>query len=105
MSYSVKTTPRKDTKGAIVYVVTVNIDGHETILTFVSKDDAERFAQGEYARLMANENNASQRVRETAYRLWQEEGCPEGEALRQWFAAQAERNEGGEARPSARLQP
>ena len=31
---------------------------------------------------MENEKNASQRVREIAYRLWQEEGCPEGEAHR-----------------------
>jgi hypothetical protein len=106
MSFSVEITPRKDTKESIVHVVNVTIDGHETILTFVSKDDAEKFAQGEHARLMANENNALQRVRETAYRLWQEEGCPEGEALRQWFAAEAGRNEGGgEARPLARLHP
>ena len=89
MSFSVEITPRKDTQGAIVHAVTVTIDGHETILTFVLKDDAENFAQGEHARLMANENNASQRVRETACRLWHEEGCPEGEALRQWFAAKA----------------
>jgi hypothetical protein len=82
MSFSVEMTPGKDTKGAIVYVVTATIDGHETILTFASKDDAEKFAQRERARLIANENNASQRARETAYRLWQEEGCPEGEALR-----------------------
>ncbi len=102
MSFSVEISPRKDSKGAIVHAVTVTIDGHETILTFVSKDDAEKFAQGEHARLMANENNALQRVGETAYRLWQEEGCPEGEALRHWFAAEArvnsekaERNEGG----------
>jgi Protein of unknown function (DUF2934) len=87
MSFSVEITPRKDTKGAIVYAVTVTIDGHETILTFVWKDDAEKFAQGEHARLMAKEKNASQRVREIACRLWQEEGCPEGEALRHWFAA------------------
>ena len=77
MSFSVEISPRKDTKGAIVHVVTVTINGHETILTFVSKDDAEKFAQEEHARLMANEKNASQRVREIAYRLWQEEGCPE----------------------------
>ena len=54
----------------------MSIDGHETVLTFVSKDDAEKFAQGEHAGLMANENNASQRVREIAYRLWQEEVLP-----------------------------
>jgi hypothetical protein len=87
MSFSVETTPRKDTKEAIVHVVTVTIDGHETIVTFMSKDDAEKFAQGERARLMVNEKNASHRVREIAYRLWQQDGCPEGEALRHWFAA------------------
>lgn len=59
------------------------------MLTFVSKDEAERFVQVEHARLMENEKNASQRVREIAHRLWQEEGCPEGEALRHWFAAKA----------------
>jgi hypothetical protein len=92
-------------KGAIVHAVAVSIDGHETILTFVSKDDAKRFAQGEHARLMANEKNVSQRVREIAYRLWQMDGCPEGEALRQWFAANAGHDEGGgEARPLTRLQ-
>jgi hypothetical protein len=104
MSFSVEIIPRTDTKGAIVHVVIVTIDGHETVLTFVSKDDADKFAQGERAWLMESEKNASQRIRETAYRLWQEEGCPEGEALRHWFAAQArleaERHEGGgEARP------
>jgi hypothetical protein len=104
MSFSVEIIPRTDTKGAIVHAVIVTIDGHETVLTFVSKDDADKFAQGEHARLMESEKNASQRIRETAYRLWQEEGCPEGEALRHWFAAQArleaERHEGGgEARP------
>jgi Protein of unknown function (DUF2934) len=110
MSFSVEITPRKDTKGAVVHVVTVTIDGHETVLTFVSKDDAEKFAQGEHARLFAKEKDASQRVREIAYRLWLEEGCPEGEALRHWFAAEArfnseeaERDEGGgEAQPLAR---
>ena len=105
MSFSVEITPRKDTREAIVHAVTVSIDGHETILTFASKGDAEKFAQGEHARLMANEKNVSQRVREIAYRLWQKEGCPEGEALWQWFAAKAGRDEGGgEARPLARLQ-
>ena len=62
MSFSVEITPQSDTKGAIVHAVTVSIDDHQTILTFVSKDDAEKFAQGEHASLMANENNALQRV-------------------------------------------
>ena len=87
MSFSVEVTPRKDTSGAAVHEVIVTIDGHETVLTFVSKDDAEGFAQVERARLIENEKNALQRVREIAYRLWQEEGCPEGEALRHWFVA------------------
>jgi hypothetical protein len=96
MSFSVEVTPRKDTNGTAVHAVIVTIDGHETVLTFVSKDDAEGFAQIERARLIENENNASQRVREIAYRLWQEEGCPEGEALRHWFAAKTlfERDKG-----------
>jgi hypothetical protein len=106
MSFSVEIMPRKDAKGAIVHAVTVTIDGHETILTFVSKDDAEKFAQVEYTRLIANDKNASQRFREIAYHLWQEEGCPEGEALRHWFSAKTGRDEGGgEARPLARLPP
>jgi hypothetical protein len=65
----------------------LTIEDHETVLTFVSKDDAERFANVERARLIEDEKKASQRVREIAYRLWQEEGCPEGDALRHWFAA------------------
>ncbi len=31
----------------------------------------------------------NQRIRELAYLLWREEGCPEGEAERHWFAAEA----------------
>ena len=30
-----------------------------------------------------------QRIREIAYGLWEEEGCPEGERERHWFAAEA----------------
>jgi hypothetical protein len=89
MSFSVEITPRTDTKGAIVHSVIVTIDGHETVLTFQSKDDAESFARTEQARLAEDEKNASQRVRELAYRLWQEEGCPQGEDLRHWFTAKA----------------
>jgi hypothetical protein len=33
--------------------------------------------------------NREQRIREIAFELWQEEGCPEGEAERHWFAAKA----------------
>jgi hypothetical protein len=89
MSFSVEINPRKDTNGAAVHAVIVTIDGHETVVTFVSTDDAESFAQTEHARLTENERNASQQAGEIAYRLWQEEGCPEGEALRNWFAAKA----------------
>jgi hypothetical protein len=78
-----------DAAGKAVHRVVVAIDSHETILRFQSKEDAERFAQAERARLAEDEKKASQRVREIAYRLWQEEGCPEGEALRHWFAAKA----------------
>ena len=88
MPFSVEVTPQSDTSGAPVHAVIVTIDGHQTVLTFVSKDDAEGFAQVERARLIDDEKDASQRVREIAHRLWQEEGCPEGEALRHWFAAQ-----------------
>jgi len=89
MSFSIEITPRKDTKGATVHAVIVTIDGRETVLTFQSKDDAESFARAEQARLAEDEKNASQRVRELAYRLWQEEGCPQGEDLRHWFTAKA----------------
>ena len=89
MSFNVEIAPRRDARGAIVHAVLVTIDGHETVLNFVSKDDAESFARDEHARLTENEKNISQRVREIAYYLWQEEGCPEGEALRHWFAAKA----------------
>jgi hypothetical protein len=96
MPFSVEVTPRDDTRGVAVHAVVVTIDGHETVLTFVSKDDAEGFAQVERARLIEDEKKASQQVREIAYRLWQEEGCPEGDALRHWFAAKTlfERDEG-----------
>jgi hypothetical protein len=89
MSFSVEMEPRKDASGGTVHAVIVNIDGHESVLTFASKDDAESFAKVEHARLLENDKMASQRVREIAYRLWQEEGCPQGEDLRHWFAAKA----------------
>jgi Protein of unknown function (DUF2934) len=112
MSFSVEITPRKDTNGAIVHAVIVTIDGHETVLTFMSKHDAENFAQVERGRLTENERNDSQRVREIAHRLWQEDGCPEGEALRHWFAAKAlfeseevERDDRGAAKFSRTVSP
>jgi hypothetical protein len=96
MAFSVEVTTRNDMRGIAVPAVVVTIDGHETVLTFVSKDDAEGFAQVERARLIEDEKNASQRVREIAYRLWQEEGCPDGDALRHWFTAKSlfERDKG-----------
>jgi Protein of unknown function (DUF2934) len=87
MSFSVEVTPRQGSSGTTGHAVIVTINGHETVLTFLSKDHAEGFAQVERARLTENEKNASQRVREIAYRLWEEEGCPQGDALRHWFAA------------------
>jgi hypothetical protein len=89
MSFSVEMEPRKDATGSVVHAVIVTTDGHQSVLTFVSKDDAESFAGLESARLAENEKNDSQRVREIAYRLWQEEGCPQGEDLRHWFTAKA----------------
>ena len=76
MSFSIEITPRENTQGAIVHAVIVTVDGHEAVVTFQSKDDAESFARAEQARLAEDEKNSSQRVREIAYRLWQEAGCP-----------------------------
>ena len=58
MSFSIKITPRKNATGAIARAVIVTIDDHETILTFESKEDAERFAQAELARLMESGKHA-----------------------------------------------
>jgi hypothetical protein len=56
MSFGLQITPQKDaTTGATVHAVIVTIDGHETVLTFQSEEDAEAFAQTERARLMADE--------------------------------------------------
>jgi hypothetical protein len=46
MSSSIKITPRKNATGAIAHAVIVTIDDHETLLTFESKEDAERYCQG-----------------------------------------------------------
>ena len=58
MSFNIETTPRKDEKGAIVHTVVVTIDGHQTVFTFESKEEAEAFAQAERARLTEDENKA-----------------------------------------------
>jgi hypothetical protein len=56
MSFSIEISPRKDdTTGATVHAVIVTIDDHETVLTFQSKEDAERFAETERARLTQND--------------------------------------------------
>ena len=98
-------------------VVTATIDGHETILTFAWKDDAEKFAevQGRCTRCVAEARVVSVRL---AAGLVKPPTVLAGGGLReragrhgQWFAAkarfnseEAERDEGGgEARPLARL--
>jgi hypothetical protein len=59
MSFNIEIMLRKDaTTGATVHAVIVTIDGHETVLTFQSEEDAEAFAQTEHARLMAEEKKA-----------------------------------------------
>jgi hypothetical protein len=55
MPFTIEITPRKDSATeATVHVVVVTIDGHETVLNFQSKEDAEAFAQTERARLTAD---------------------------------------------------
>jgi hypothetical protein len=85
VSFSVEVTPRKDTNGAAVHAVIVTIDGHETVPTFVSKDDAEGFAQVERARLIGNEKITSQRVREIAYRHFITNTMAKTQSLRQQY--------------------
>jgi hypothetical protein len=51
MSFHIEITPRNDPAGATAYAVTVTIDDHETVVSFESREDAERFAQAERARL------------------------------------------------------
>jgi hypothetical protein len=58
MSFKIEITPRDDPTGATAYAVVVIIDDHETVLSFESKEAAERFAETERARLMADEQNA-----------------------------------------------
>ena len=75
MPFSVEVTPRNDTSGVSAHAVVVTIDGHETVLTFGSKDDAESFAQVERARLIEDEEKASQRVAKGLYLM------PDGQVL------------------------
>ena len=58
ISFSIKVTPREGATGALAHAVIVTIDDHKTVLTFESKEDAERFAQAELARLMESEKHA-----------------------------------------------
>ena len=58
MSFSTKIAPRKDAAGAIAYAVIVTIDDHKTVLAVESKEDAERFAHAELARLMESGKHA-----------------------------------------------
>jgi hypothetical protein len=58
MAFKIEIAPRDDPSGATAYAVTVTIDDHETVLSFESKEAAERFAETERARLMAQEQQA-----------------------------------------------
>ena len=58
MAFKIEITPRNDPAGATAYAVIVTIDDHETVVSFESKEDAERFAETERARLTADEQDA-----------------------------------------------
>jgi hypothetical protein len=58
MGFKIEITPRNDPTGATAHAVIVNIDDHETVLSFESKEAAERFAETERARLTADEQKA-----------------------------------------------
>ncbi len=58
MAFKIEIAPRDDPSGATAYAVIVTIDDHETVLAFESKEAAERFAETERARLMAQEQQA-----------------------------------------------
>ena len=58
MSFKLEIAPRNDPAGATAYAVVVTIDDHETVLSFESKEAAERFAETERARLIADEQDA-----------------------------------------------
>jgi hypothetical protein len=55
MSFNIEITPRKDSTGAIVHMVVVTIDDHETVLSFESNEEADAFVQTERARLSDDE--------------------------------------------------
>ncbi len=58
MSFNIEITPRNDPAGSTAYAVVVTIDDHETLLSFEFKEAAERFAETERARLVADEQKA-----------------------------------------------
>jgi hypothetical protein len=58
MSFNIEIAPRNNATGATVYAVTVTIDDHETVVSFESKEVAERFAETERARLTAQGQQA-----------------------------------------------
>jgi hypothetical protein len=58
MSFKIEIAPRNDPSGATAYAVVVTIDDHETVVSFESRDAAERFAETERARLTADEQQA-----------------------------------------------
>jgi hypothetical protein len=58
MSFKIEITPRDDPAGATVYAVVVTIDDHETVVSFESKEAAERFAETGRARLMTDAQKA-----------------------------------------------
>jgi hypothetical protein len=58
MAFNIEITPRDDLAGATAYAVIVTIDDHETVVSFESKEVAERFAETERARLTAQEQQA-----------------------------------------------
>ena len=57
-AFNIEIAPRDNSTGATVYAVTVTIDDHETVVSFESKEVAERFAETERERLTAQEQQA-----------------------------------------------
>ena len=49
MAFKIEITHRDDPAGATAYAVVVTIDDHETVVSFESKEVAERFAETERA--------------------------------------------------------